>query len=297
MKKIVLLQHYFNEIGGIETFIINFCKTFYKDYDITLVCRRIGEINKSILSKYINVVTNPMKTIECDICIITSVEVDKPFFDLIKYKEIYHMIHSDWVKIQPFWKLKYKNYDKNTKYIAVSETARESFKEISGQDSIVIPNIVVKSDERILKLCSATRLTNEKGFSRMVRFEKILNEHNIPHIWDIYTNSLETMPIGSMCIKKSRQQISSLFKMYDYVVQLSDTESFCYTMYESLLEGVPVLVTPFPNALKEIKEGVNGYIIPFDMKNIDVDKIYNNIPKDFEFTCKDTIKLWKEVLK
>ena len=41
-KKIVLLQHYFNDIGGIETFLINFCKTFSQEYDITLVCREIG---------------------------------------------------------------------------------------------------------------------------------------------------------------------------------------------------------------------------------------------------------------
>ena len=29
-KKIVLLQHYYNEIGGIETFLLNFCKKFGK---------------------------------------------------------------------------------------------------------------------------------------------------------------------------------------------------------------------------------------------------------------------------
>ena len=37
MKKIVLLQHYYNEIGGVETFLYNFCKQFGNEYDITLV--------------------------------------------------------------------------------------------------------------------------------------------------------------------------------------------------------------------------------------------------------------------
>jgi glycosyltransferase involved in cell wall biosynthesis len=30
----------------------------------------------------------------------------------------------------------------------------------------------------------------------------------------------------------------------DYVVQLSDTESFCYTMVEALSVGTPVIVCP-----------------------------------------------------
>ena len=30
----------------------------------------------------------------------------------------------------------------------------------------------------------------------------------------------------------------------DYTIQLSDTEAYCYTMIESLLLNVPVIVTP-----------------------------------------------------
>ena len=86
---------------------------------------------------------------------------------------------------------------------------------------------------------------------------------------------------------------------YDYVVQLSDTESFCLTMYEALQNHVPVLVTPFPNATLDIKNGKNGYILPFDMKltEKDIKKIVNNIPKNAEYEQEGVVDKWKEILK
>ena len=63
-KKIVLLQHYFNEIGGVETFLINFCKTFGETYDITVVCREILDVdNALILSNYANIICEPNQMI------------------------------------------------------------------------------------------------------------------------------------------------------------------------------------------------------------------------------------------
>ena len=83
------------------------------------------------------------------------------------------------------------------------------------------------------------------------------------------------------------------------MVQLSDIESFCYTLAEALELGVPVLTTPL-SVLPEIgfKEGKNGYMIPFDMQNIDVKKIYSHIPQFEPVPCRnnDIIKSWKKVL-
>jgi hypothetical protein len=69
----------------------------------------------------------------------------------------------------------------------------------------------------------------------------------------------------------------------DYLVQLSDTEAWSYSVLESLVLGTPVIVTPIP-CFEEmgIKSGVNGYMLPFNMKDIPINEIYNNIPK-FEF--------------
>ena len=262
MKKVVLCQHFFNKIGGIETFIINFCKTFYKEYDITLLCRNIDIDNALKLSQYADVVCEPID-IECDTLIITSVLIDNQMIEKVKYKKIYQMVHSDWSQMKRFWDWEIKKYSPDTQFIAVSESARDSLKKEYGYDSIIIPNILIKpyvNSQKTLKLLSLCRLTKEKGITK---------------------------------------NIGEVIKNHDYVVQLSDTESFCYTMYESLLLGVPVLVTPFPNAKQEIKDGENGYILPFDM-NISKDKIkqiYKNIPQNVKYKQEGVKEKWQELLK
>ena len=157
-KKIVLLQHYFNEIGGIETFLINFCKKFGDEYDISLVTREISLDNALMFQPYANVICDFTEKIKCDILILTSVLVDEEFYHMIEYKEIYQMIHSDWTAMRKFWDWQFKEYDPKTKYISVSETARQSFIKEYKRDSVVIPNLV-EIDECPLRILSCTRLT------------------------------------------------------------------------------------------------------------------------------------------
>ena len=303
MKKVVLCQHFFNKIGGIETFIINFCKTFYKEYDITLLCRNIDIDNALRLSQYADVVCEPTD-IECDTLIITSVLIDNQMIEKVKYKKIYQMVHSDWSQMKRFWDWEIKKYSPDTQFIAVSESARDSLKKEYGYDSIIIPNILIKpyvNSQKTLKLLSLCRLTKEKGFERMKILCDLLEELHIPYIWNVYgTNVYNEQSYKNMIIQKSiTKNIGEVIKNHDYVVQLSDTESFCYTMYESLLLGVPVLVTPFPNAKQEIKDGENGYILPFDM-NISKDKIkqiYKNIPQKVKYKQECVKEKWQELLK
>lgn len=303
MKKVVLCQHFFNKIGGIETFIINFCKTFYKEYDITLLCRNIDIDNALKLSQYADVVCEPTD-IECDTLIITSVLIDNQMIEKVKYKKIYQMVHSDWSQMKRFWDWEIKKYSPDTQFIAVSESARDSLKKEYGYDSIIIPNILIKpyvNSQKTLKLLSLCRLTKEKGFERMKILCDLLEELHIPYIWNVYgTNVYNKQSYKNMIIQKSiTKNIGEVIKNHDYVVQLSDTESFCYTMYESLLLGVPVLVTPFPNAKQEIKDGENGYILPFDM-NISKDKIkqiYKNIPQNVKYKQEGVKEQWQELLK
>lgn len=303
MKKVVLCQHFFNKIGGIETFIINFCKTFYKEYDITLLCRNIDIDNALKLSQYADVVCEPTD-IECDTLIITSVLIDNQMIEKVKYKKIYQMVHSDWSQMKRFLDWEIKKYSPDTQFIAVSESARDSLKKEYGYDSIIIPNILIKpyvNSQKTLKLLSLCRLTKEKGFERMKILCDLLEELHIPYIWNVYgTNVYNEQSYKNMIIQKSiTKNIGEVIKNHDYVVQLSDTESFCYTMYESLLLGVPVLVTPFPNAKQEIKDGENGYILPFDM-NISKDKIkqiYKNIPQNVKYKQEGVKEKWQELLK
>lgn len=299
MKKIVLLHQYFGEIGGIETFIINFCKTFSESYDLTLVCRNIGYENALIVGDYANVICYSTETIECDVLILTSVLIDEDAFKFIKYKEIYQMIHSDWSEIKKIWNLQLKEYDPTMKYISVSECARQSFLKEYGKDSVVIPNIVIVDKVKQLRILSMTRLTVEKGYKRMCKLCDLFDEYNIPYVWDVYSNNSKNLkPYGNMVFHNQVKFGNRIMNNYDYVCQLSDTESMCITMYESLMNGVPVLVTPFPNAKEEIKNGVNGYILPFDMNlsEKDILNIYQKIPNKVSYKQTGIEKLWKELL-
>lgn len=297
-----MCQHYFNEIGGIETFLINFCKKFYKKYDITLLCRDISVTNALIISQYAEVVCNPIDVIECDTCIITSVLIDDIVKKFVKFKEVYQMIHSDWTKMKKFWDLQYEPTFENTKFISVSETARESFIKEFGYDSIVIPNLLDDEDidtRKPLRLLTLARLTKEKGYERMVQLCKYFEKYDIPYIWNVYgTNVFGEKPYGNMYIHSPRANIKELIKSSDYLVQLSDTESFCYSMYEALQYEVPVLVTPFPNAEQEIINGENGYILPFDMKlnKKAIENIYKKIPTEAKYKQVGVEELWEKML-
>lgn len=51
---------------------------------------------------------------------------------------------------------------------------------------------------------------------------------------------------------------------------------FGYTPCEALCLNVPVIVTPCDSFLEiGVKDNVNGFVLPFDMENINVEKIYN----------------------
>lgn len=298
MKKIVILQNDFCVIGGIETFITNFCKTFYKNYEITIITNEIDNTRALKLCEYADILTE-IEDIECDSCIITSIFVNKNWLGHIKFKKLIPMIHCDIKEMNRIWNKKFPLQIYDGKYVSVSETAKNSLKEEYDIDSIVIPNVLVenKEDVKILRLISACRLTEEKGYNRMKILCDLFEKYNIPYQWDVYTNSKKEN-YKNMIIREPQKDISILFKNYDYVVQLSDTESYCYTMYEAMQKGVGVLVTPFPNAVEEIQNGINGYIIPFDMNVTQelINNIYNNIPKNKIYKQTGVIEKWKSIL-
>ena len=65
-------------------------------------------------------------------------------------------------------------------------------------------------------------------------------------------------------------------RIKNFLIQLSDDESYCYSVVEALSVNTPVIVTDCP-VFKElgIENGKNGWICDFDMSNVDAEKIYN----------------------
>ena len=88
-----------------------------------------------------------------------------------------------------------------------------------------------------------------------------------------------------------------LIKSCDYLVQLSDTESFCYSAYEALQRKVPVILTDFPEAKKIVEPGKNGYLVHMDLSDLDIDKIFNHIPADVTYVDRCDYDKWEKVFK
>ena len=88
-----------------------------------------------------------------------------------------------------------------------------------------------------------------------------------------------------------------LIKNCDYLVQLSDTESFCYSAYEALQREVPVILTRFPEAYNIVEEGQNGYLVEMDLSDLDVEKIFNEIPPAKYYIDRCNLDDWDKVFK
>lgn len=154
---------------------------------------------------------------------------------------------------------------------------------------------------RIIKLVTISRISKEKGFERMLIFEKLLNQSGIEYIWDCYgdtTTAYAKMVVPrftNVKFKGVTNKPKGIIHGYDYLVQLSDTEGFPYSIYEAMQQKIPVIATDFPSIHEMIKEGVNGYIIKKDLSNFDINKIINP-PVITEFKEKSTEKDWIKFL-
>lgn len=279
-SNIFFIPH-FNIIGGIETYAYELAKKYGK-YDITFIytddtsdIKQIARLRKLVRVKKYN---KEDGIIECKRLFVMY----KANLDIFKAEKIYLISHADY-EIQ---NLKPVVDDRIDKYFGVSKSVAEAYKRVSGKDTEVIYNpITIEKPRKILKLISATRLTKEKGGNRIIKLAEELDKAGIPYIWYLFTNGRLPIENKNIVYMKPRLDIRDWIAECDYLVQLSDTEAWCYSVLESLLLHTPVIVTPIPSFIEMgIKDEENGYILPFNMQDINAEKIYNNIPiiKDFK---------------
>ena len=277
-------------IGGIETFIYDFCCNMKDYYDITVAYNKADIEQIARLAEIVQTVKNNKDfPIFCDTLIVNRITDKVP--ENIQYKQKIQMCHT--CKIRPEWDVP----EDNDKIVFVSEVARKSF----NKKGAVINNLTVKGDvNKPLILLSATRLNSfEKGEKRMVEFAKLLRCNHINFIWFVFSETEIREKVEGIVCMKPTLNIQDYMSMADYVVQLSDSEAFCYTIVEALQMGVPVLTTPL-DVLPEIgfEDGENGYILPYNMQCIDVNEIAERKLKGFKYKYdnKKRIKQWREIL-
>lgn len=285
--QIVIWTNITYEIGGIETFIYNFCANMHDKYDIVVLYGNMNLKQISRLKKFVRVQQNDSRyEIICDTLIINRITDDIP--RNIKYKRTVQMIHA----CNIFNRTIPNGRDV---YISVSDEVKNSY----GITAKTIHNVTYNEPtHKILKLISPTRLTQEKGGERIKQLASQLKKAKIPFMWFIFTADKFYSDIDEIIIMNPTLNIRDYIKDCDYLVQLSDSEGFCYSIIEALELGVPVITTPLP-VIKELgfRNEVDGYIVPFDMNNIDVEKIYHHIPVvDYNYNNDECINQWIDLL-
>lgn len=303
-KKIILYHTNPLEFGGVDTFDYNFCKKLKDKYDITFVYKYGNEKTiKRLESLGIKVNKyDDNKRYECDICILASAWGGYPETVIAKSGRYIQMVHADYKRAVEV-DFHYTKWHKTTEHVGVSDQVCKSFKEMYPKEKITrIYNILDDKLETkpILKLVSATRLSKEKGYSRMLKLAKSLKEAGIRFRWTIFTDlelyNQKPIDMDEIVYMNPTRDIFDYIAEADYGVQLSDTEGYSYFINECLQYGTPVICTNFPSAYEIMEDEVNGYILDMDLSNLNIDKIVNNIPNKFKYTEKGKVNDWTKLL-
>ena len=276
-----------NKIGGIEAFFYYLAKK-YQDWDITIYYT-VGDIAQiKRLKKYVNVKQYKGEKIVCDKAFFNF---NLDIIDNVEAKEYIQIAHGDYkaMKIMP------NTHPKITKYLGVSKQVCNTYKEVTGNDTELVYNpIVIDKPKKVLNLISATRLTSEKGKDRMIKLANMLDAAEIPYMWTIFTDDTNEIDNPNIAYMKPRLDIINYIANADYLVQLSSNEGYCYSVVESLMVGTPVIVTECPVFTEiGVKNGENGFIVDFDLSNVDIKNIYKNNLK-FEYKPKEDT--WEKYL-
>ena len=305
-QSIIIYHNYIPKVGGIESAIYNLAKLLdLNGYKVT-ICFTSCESYQSLFhyaeaGDVVRIV--PDREVEADVCLIAS-NHDIP--KQIKAKRFLQWVHSDYEK----YKLKLKNVGK-VEYIAVSNHASKVIKKLEGVESQVIYNLLEPDfgadKRRVLRLVTNSRVSPEKGFGRMLYLAQKLKDAGVRFVWTVYGDNSHYPNEYYGWVTKFRtieevqwvgykSDVTIGLTNADYLVQLSDWEGCPYSVLEALKMGVPCLVTNWGGVDELIQDGKNGYILPMDLKEVDIDKIVNKIPK-FEPMQYSSIDDWIKLLE
>ena len=288
-KTIGIYQSNICQMGGVESFLYNWCWWLRNFFDITLIyCtgdnERIKKMAKLVkLKKY-----DEEEMFEFDIVIRNSVWgliCDKIVSKENRYIEMRHANYKYLLELGLLYQ-QYHEWNKTNEIVGCGEFVSKMSDEVLHDHPTTIKNILLpkRKTNRILRLISCTRLDPAKGWNRMLKMAQMMRDANIKFTWDIFTNGTDYKKQNTfeeIHFWKQRYDIWDYLANADYTVLLSDSEGLPYTIQESLQYQVPCIVTDVGGCTELIKEGINGYVVPLDM-NFDIRKI-TKIPKCEEY--------------
>lgn len=279
-----------NHIGGVESMFYNLARKYSKTHDLTFIYRTGDPAQIARIKTLARCIKwRDGLHIRCEKAFFN---INRDIIEYIDADEYYQIIHADY----KVYKLRHVPHPDLKHFVAVSQNSLNAFKEISGEENVELSYnpIVVDKPKKMLRLISATRMTWEKGFGRMKILAEALDKAGIPYTWEIFTDSPERINNPNIVYRQTRLDILNNIANADYLVQLSDTEGYSYSILEALCVGTPVIITDFPSATEmQVENGVNGFILPMDMSEIPLDAIYKGLKK-FKYTPHED--RWGEIL-
>lgn len=302
-KKVVIYHSSIIRVGGIETFIYNFIKRMNDKVDLTLYFG-VADNDKLIkYSEYVDCIKFENQKIECDVLLLMS-SWGKNILGNVKAEKKILTIHANYEEYAKMNYFHFKKDDRVTHYVSVSKDVQGALKRLHGIDSDVIYNLIDntvkpngKQKNKKLTFITACRLSQEKGIERCIELAK---EFKFDYEWNIYgghprkeyVDYLKKLAIGTKIkFHGVKYPIIQEIEKADYLVQASNTEGYCYSIQEALQVKTPCIITPFPSGAEQIQDGINGYIIPFDVKGFNAEK-FKKIPVLEDYKEKSNEKDW-----
>jgi len=276
MRIIIYTKHARN-VSGITTFERAFMQAFCKEHAITYLYDMGDPEILREFEQYASVIRNVGQIVRGDIAIFSTVFTQTPALDVRKRIQVIH------TNLEAFGaRLKNQNIDA---YVSVSPSVQALFKKSSGNDSIVIHNLLPEiKTQNVLRLMTASRIAEGKGFDNIVELVKRLKAHGRPFVYEIYGDGAFTFidkykqifsKYPEVHFMGNKDWIQSYMLRNDFIVQLSPHEGFCYSIHEALQIGKPVIVTEWEGVRDTVEDGVNGFVLKHDLSNLDIEKLYN----------------------
>lgn len=307
-KRVLFHHTELYRVGGIETAAQHIARAF-PDADITFcVGKNADQAQLMQLAKRHSVILDDeTTTYDTDVLVLMNYDSAKRIINRVKAKKVYQFCHADWqglIDMGAFRGYKLEIHPRVNKVLAVSETAQKGLKTAYGIDSILVPNILCPLDEKKLVFLVLSRATAEKGIDRVLDLVDRFEEAGKDFVVFMCAPLEQTTAAIKKRIENNTKIVvlpalpdsQELLQAASYLVMLSRNESYCYSVREALQRQVPCIVSNIPELRKLIKDGQNGYVLDDDFSNLNVDKIFNQIPKPKAYSEKVS-PLWEKVLK
>lgn len=260
--------------GGTETWILNICLVYKDKYDITIYYPDNLHIGENVakgaydrLAHMVKLVPLSTEMVKVDVAVfafdyfhLPLVEADKKI--LFIHPGNGHGAHARNVEA-------YSDFDE---VVGVSQyTVDKMAKWCPGLKVTRVYNPV---PEQELRFISLSRSAKDKGWTRMKRLATALHRRGVKFRWDVYTDyqGVQTCKYMNFC-KPTIHAIDKLRKA-DFLVQLSDYESFGYSMVEGL-QYAKLVITDI-EILPEMGVNKNNAVI-VPLKNANYDNVVDDI--------------------